>query len=1213
MHREAGTYLSKSQRSVSSAASVVADTVSVSLPDEAKDFAPQYVKPRKPPLPGRKEFPESKNTSVVFGPVNPVSARPDRVVYYPADSYWDEKIKRYQVPVSAFLELNPGYAGSSDKMIDALFQNWSRYSLGPEGYRVENPTWRPKEVPKPKTDLPPVKVPILNNKVEDKKVESKEDVAAPLVMPSQHLPFPNIIVSPLTAENVQKHNHVVKEEPLKIRNGNVERSPERKQKRKQAGRGSKRKTQMVLQKKIKAQAGKAWEKPLAPPKPVPLSEKPSKPKIRIPYSLTPEEEKHFVSVFGDGYEFGDGVHDHGLAAAFRFAAQRDMESRLGPKLVDVYGSARLQSAHKHSIMPLISAHDGIRNRPKKSCLCDPLLCTHHELNAVAFCVDALYYMNPKLIKDLCVKFGGKFYTLHHSFAEVFASNLCGTYNYFVNGDIVNVAVGKGEQKHLYQHPSCEWLRKGTWCPDGVTITYEVVTTYGPMELGCFQLGERTVRPNWSSSIIGLDLDRSLGLGFERSSLTSAEYKVYLTKKKKHAVLDAQFYRVALSDIRMKEFNDKTVRSLISRLKRESLNDRYVVISKLFPLLWEEHFENTILAAFQTRGEASLSLYDLRLAANGVAAYNKALSMVFKPQDTLLTKCVKGGLAVGAFCVGVWGFKQLMTKHMHRFTGNTFIPDVCCKTDFGTVPTDAVREPEVYRIGRSNFIKRVPGLRVNGYIHQRKSVIRRLGDCGCAHPMDRERGIMQLVAVSGYDGMSYTGCCNNVNLALRARFMSALNPVVTEKWEQYEVYLKRSLSFLKKNSLPLRHHHWFNKWKKKFPLVKQEMLQRARDNPMPVDRHTFNFTVCCKYEVTVVKPKFKPRAFFPANPHNLVRNGPAMNCIKHQLVRLCDGKRSNFIFAPCRNNLKLGKLFSEAMEARGLCLERSVSMEIDLSKAEATMRGPFLVLAGDAFQKLGLSRNDRKFITDHVGFNYKTYKNDLYGYLAACLLSGVAYTTPLNSVVFMLMIMSSSFKYNLESYVAVFGGDDMALYFNRRDLHKVWDMINDIKLLGLSPEALYHDNVHGARIFAGRFLTVSDERGRDVVVHCPLIGRCLVKGLCCKYKGQPIEPWLRDVSECYLHSWSHVPILNEVNLNIYRRYRNVKGRCTISVEGKMIDVAPVKLKYNRTTLQQLATVYQLSIEDLEFTIAYVDRVFSEEWIGVVLESETLETICDMDLK
>jgi hypothetical protein len=64
---------------------------------------------------------------------------------------------------------------------------------------------------------------------------------------------------------------------------------------------------------------------------------------------------------------------------------------------------------------------------------------------------------------------------------------------------------------------------------------------------------------------------------------------------------------------------------------------------------------------------------------------------------------------------------------------------------------------------------------------------------------------------------------------------------------------------------------------------------------------------------------------------------------------------------------------------------------------------------------------------------------------------------------------------------------------------------------------------------------------------------------------------------------------------------------------MIDVAPVKLKYNRTTLQQLATVYQLSIEDLEFTIAYVDRVFSEEWIGVVLESETLETICDMDLK
>jgi hypothetical protein len=903
---------------------------------------------------------------------------------------------------------------------------------------------------------------------------------------------------------------------------------------------------------------------------------------RLSYRLTEAELNYFRTIFGP-IENGNENHDHALAASVRWHAQKGCEEYLtsrNVKILDCWGSARLAHDNKWSTMPIVTPHDSQRIRPNNVCNCsDPSECyccvVHFGVTNIApLLVDVIYYLTDIQISKMINRFG-MIYTLHHSLHNSIGTELVGTYNYYkynVGGiGKVHCEVGTGNAKHTYEHNDLAHLYNGPF-------TYEMIRTYGPMEFGVLlpkQLSAKCVKPRDTV----YEALKAIGLDF----------------------------------MRLKDADMATEKDLNSRFKRAASSPPFNKLKETFP---EQYYNLQERVALETITNTQVREQGAKVV-NAKAWYiersndlqrNRFIDLPwYKKHKKAIIACTTI-LGLGAAKrVAPAGIKDWMVKNPMSVWGNLFQPDVCIHTDFDVHPsTHPIRPRGGYAVGNSIYLQRTTD--TNLYLEP-SIMLNYDGECGCKDPANRQRGVLLLSYVKGHKPFTFAPCESNICHGLRLRFMRELPSINSGAWCELEIKIKNVL--LEFSNAPfVSHKGFFNKWKAKFPLPKQARMQAAKDEP--IVEGMFASSACCKYENGFYKEPLKPRVFFPKADSNLVRNGPLMNLIKIKIGRLFNGVKTPFIFGPGNTARSLGAKFTRAVN-KYLPFDFTC-VELDLSMCETTMRGPFLLIERDIYHAMGIKRDDIDFLLNHKYSYGKSTKGNLSWRMPFCRESGTANTTVGNTVVFAAVLWSFLKLYNI-NFVCLIGGDDACVYLPRNQVETFRNVVSRISACGLKPEAVYHKHPFEGRFFAGRMMKVRlINTCKHVWAHVPLIGRCIAKGLCCKYTyGQKYDTWLRETTTGHIYDWEHVPCLSVVNRTIRSQFTHVVGRCTIEIPYR--DIQTTRLTFGMSDLlyEQLALVYNIDREDIISLEKYLRQHFSGNWVGKGIEHEVLEIMCDIDLK
>lgn len=940
---------------------------------------------------------------------------------------------------------------------------------------------------------------------------------------------------------------------------------------------------------------------------------------KIPYALTPAEQEVFVKAFGNGYAFGDQAHDHALCAAFRYAAQVDMQKRIGNRMHDVFGSGRAPNPMKTVNMPILTAHDVMRKRPKAACHCDPLECTHGD-GAYHFMVDSVYYLNPEYVAKLAGKSrGGVMYTLHHSFNRMFGSELCDTYRWWDDGTNLSVKVGRGENVHTYVHPNLAWLRENQWSVGGRTLSYEMITTYGPMELGVFIYGDNWKTKGVLPRSLVVQVDRTKHLLDFRPTMTR-HWEALAYRSAERVVVDKTILTYLRRAGVFKHLDQVELRSLNARFTRmSSENHLYQQMEKDYPTEWYNHFLDCVQVILQDRDKEIETLRAVNNAQPTRVVEDKALFGMNAPHwkispyyavvATSVFAVALRALRAGA---GMWAI-----RNPHAVNGNV---DICIQTDYPKQELPPIRSGEVVPIGSSRLLNavRVRHEMVGGEMCLRfpaPRLVRNI-DCGCRAAADRKRGAVKIIGVKDRICVTFAGCSGNILYAVRMRYMRELPPMNHLAWERLETVFDVLLNVVEKKWLYYDADKWYRIWLAKLPLSKRTRMIRAKLDFEEDSKTQHDTSVCCKFEVNPWKEPFKPRAFFPCPDPHLVRSGPSNFFIKTRLARLMNGVATPFIFAPGNNNAQLGWRVQSALEARNLYgTDDLVATELDLSMCETTMRGPMLEVQRRMYRALGLSSAEVDYILPGGVVRCTSKKRLFSADIPESRFSGRSDTTPGNTAVFMGMLWCALALAGMgeDLYVAPIGGDDCLIYHRRKHRPAVEDAVAHLGNCGLKPEALYHDNATAGRFYSGRFIRLGMlDSDFCQLVHVPLIGKSLVKCLHCKYVGQRVEPWIREVSNGNKYAWEHVPVLKQVNVALRAKYSDARGKCRIDLPYREINSTYVVLQPIEETYADLATAYNITVEQIKDLEKYAEVFMAGDFFGQDMEHDVLQLMCDVDL-
>jgi hypothetical protein len=401
---------------------------------------------------------------------------------------------------------------------------------------------------------------------------------------------------------------------------------------------------------------------------------------------------------------------------------------------------------------------------------------------------------------------------------------------------------------------------------------------------------------------------------------------------------------------------------------------------------------------------------------------------------------------------------------------------------------------------------------------------------------------------------------------------------------------------------------FNTWVKRYPISKQLKMIKARKEPEVYKQ--FKSSICVKYEITL-GDKYKPRVFFPKTDTNLAFNGPLMYFVKRKFSKIFDGQQTPFIFGSGHTNYSLGVAFQQALPG-----DADISVELDLSMCETTMRGPFLLIEKEVYTRFGLSQNECDYLLNHTRSYGHTSKRDLHFSMPFCRESGTANTTVGNTIVFGVCLWAALKHVGLpqKEWLCLLGGDDACIYTNHRWLPIIKQAIELVSQLGLKPEPLYCDNIFSGRFYGGRMVPY-EVNGEYTFIHTPLIGRALCKNNCMRYvKGQRVLPWLRDVCLARKYEWGHVPILRGVFEAMLPQFQNVKGKETSTdYWERMIRISQIDIFPREYTYRALGLSYKLDVQQLYDLETYLREHFSSNWVGKTIENDILEEICVVDLK
>lgn len=1012
-----------------------------------------------------------------------------------------------------------------------------------------------------------------------------------------------------------------------------------------------------------------------------VCKQPAKPKTEsVRYPMSPNDFGFFTGLFGHGFHMVEhGNHDHGLAAAVRYFASRDIlkwiydsDEKCG--VVDIYGSARLPNERKHSIMPIKSAADLNRVTPleKQFCRCEPTVCQHWNRGDVGFLCDTIYYLNPSQIASMLAKGMKCIHSLHHTFNSVAGSSMNYTYRWVHDSQMkLKVAVGQQENPQYYHHDNILWLDSRSWTTPYGLLVYDVKRTYGTMEWGIFNLlpeGTKiSVKPNLQLKFKVM----SVPVPIQNVSILGIKYEVRYEEKMVDLAILQQFDDFLYGKKRNSHVRDE-LDSYMRRLKANpdnflSYRDFHQELADQLQICMNLAYFNPLAKrAFQLNAEinrATLEEYNQILSqGERLNLFEDALRPV--PASVDYTWCIiallslfitsvalvfyifyaffslrrienplkywKTYLSAGLSLIlggplGTVCFCLIMLQNIHAVNGNTFMhrnvedlftPDVCIASDQGT-PINEVIRADVMLLNTCKFIDRIPSDNyfIDGACHKRlKGGKIKSTPCECK-TQDRSRGLIHLCTVDGHVPYSFAGCRGNLEYALRMRFLRNLPEIDASEWAHMSPTFEMCLSELKtacKTVLDPSIQGNFTKWVNRQPETKRQRMIKARSERSR-DKIQFAATACVKYEVNIYNNKpLKPRAFFPKTAMNLSRNGPVMYDMKLKIMQLFDGLNTPFIFGPGHNAEDLGVKFERAIERHHLG-EDFVSVELDLSMCETTMRGPFLVLEGLIYAAMGVSQSRIDYLLQHTTSFGKSFDKRLSFEMGFCRESGTANTTVGNTVVFAFCILANARRLGLNNgWFALIGGDDAAIYVRRNLVPQIKMLVANIGKLGLKPEAFYHSNPYSGRFFSGRMLQFRDCQGHLRYVHTPLIGRCLAKNLVVKYQpGVKIDPWLREVSIARLKEWGHIPLLSNFNRHWHRRYCNVKGVNTLDLPYREIDPVTSKFFWCSDTYKQLSLVYDVSIEEIRNAQKYIDDLNYSH--GVKLSNSTISIMVEADLK
>jgi len=474
-------------------------------------------------------------------------------------------------------------------------------------------------------------------------------------------------------------------------------------------------------------------------------------------------------------------------------------------------------------------------------------------------------------------------------------------------------------------------------------------------------------------------------------------------------------------------------------------------------------------------------------------------------------------------------------------------------------------------------------------------------------------------VENHEPYTFGTCSYNVREGLRARFFRTLPVINPSTWVALENNLFDVIRLLKrvqpnysKHGPFSKDHGLFNRWVVRYPPSKLKLMKDSHQDPEHLNE--FASGVCVKYETNLFGSKRpKPRVFFPKKPTNLAQNGPLMYYVKRKISYIYNGLRTPFIFGSGHTNVSLGAAFEKALPLS----TDLISIELDLSMCETTMRGPFLVLEREVYRSFGLTNDECDYLLKHTTSYGTSSKHDLRFKMPFCRESGTANTTVGNTIVFSVCLYAAIQSVGLldSQWICLIGGDDACIYTSRTNLplfHRAIKLVSD---MGLKPEEIIHDNIYSGRFYGGRMIQYwFPNDNKRHFVHTPLIGRAISKNNVVKaIRTQLLGPWLRDVVQARVYEWGCVPLLSDINEVMFPQFIGISGKRKIAIDYRDIVISKIPHLYDTNTLEQLSVVYNCSVSDLQDTQLFLREHFSGDFLGKPICNDIIELICTIDLK
>ncbi len=1002
------------------------------------------------------------------------------------------------------------------------------------------------------------------------------------------------------------------------------------------------------------------------------------PTLHLPVELNVQQTIKMTNTFGFYYTFSSGEpHDHPYSAASRWVSQMLVEKEIQKRLQflklpvlysDIFGSARLPNESKHCCMPIITATDYLRVRPNTNCCnCDVEECVHIKNTSVTFSVDALYYMNPQQISNLCAKTAAKeHHVLFHRMLKHSGVSNNGEYRwttYEHEGKLFNkVLIGQPDTGNVYNSPIMEWLNQRTWLTSNGYLHYVFKKNLGDMEYGVFILTQKElVNPSVELNPETINLiswtlntpepfQSMFGkiknwVNFNLGDITGWQHRYLITEFRVPVELYCILTQVAMyvpedkRDTLLGELKSRAIRWKNENRSKFEIDEKqftqylpHVIAAALTASLPAEfgalHSQYVNDFCVQNPGlwrksysrvkRVMVSLSSVLLAYSAFTVSQPKFSVALGVVGAIISAAAMYGASKkNVACHGKYIYQPLTCQMMDidDFYGflKTFDTDHCLQhTDLEDIAelTQHMKS-QIIRTAGKDF------LRVSATIVNKMNF-----NCECKVKELRKPGVCMFMRNPSLEVQSFVNCSCNMYSALTQRYFKSKSTCDVDLWKAAApVLLRLSNKFI---DTELCTDYYYPKWfsgllPHKRELVKKALLSQKID-------HYHRSKPSVKQEIVLKwigsDGRFKhgkPRNFFVKDPLHYSETGPDMYAFKEMLRRNMNGINTPFLFGCGYTPVQLGDTLKRGLDKWLPDAERRRAYECDLATCEATMKGYCLALESTIMYNAGVAEKTLTALYDKARC-YCDYKLGTVTFsMSNCRESGSSYTSVGNTITYATLLDYCLVKNKVKNFFVLIGGDDSVVYFNKGDESKVRDAFAMLTRFGLLPEYKYRDYWYAARFYSGFFAPYQRSDHTEGLTHIPSLGKAFMKSWSFRMReGLTPEIWLSETSKQKGIIWSHIPLL-----------RMIKPLADRILDGKIIGKTPKnftldcggflykewkhdKITVTGDTTQVINHVYGLTSTCINSLEENLKNTLKGDWSGSTYINEILDHLLKEDL-